>query len=141
MTPMLRVGIVAAMLLAVVTATSNNLPAHSAGAKKMADSEQTLEALRLLLDIDDTQLREGSSCFGRYGTLSPTLRDLLAMRLAVFDSGKNVIEGGCETAGATKSCKLNFYHAHGEDVSSSNFTFQVVNGKAVPNSLECVMSP
>ena len=80
-------------------------------AEKQADPDRTLMVLKALFESADQVIPTGSSCSGTYGNQGPAkVADLLAMQLAYFYRGKNVIKGACRGTGNTQ-CSLRISHS------------------------------
>ena len=128
-----------ALLSFSLLATASSAPAPE------ADPDATSAAIIALMKSGNAFIPKVSpspmKCYDLYPTVAdgdePRIRDLLASMLGELGTGKNTIEGSCQSS----SCHLNIYHANGEDVSSMELVFSTINGTADPASLECLMTP
>lgn len=112
-----------------------NLPLSGA---QEVDPQLTGVALQALLSASNVTIPRNSSCFANYpGTNKPTIKDLLATRLAYLHRGENVIQGSCKKG----HCELIIRHSAGEDVASANIKFSVTRGQVDMRSLNCLMTP
>jgi len=102
-----------------------------------APSDDAFMALRHLQTMAATPLAGKPGCDGTLpGVKVPTLGDLLASQLSVFEGGSNRVAGQCDSEGR---CSVKMSHADGEDVSSTEFRFSLSRG--VGSSLKCFMTP
>jgi len=102
------------------------------------DPVATSKALRALLAASNTKIPQSSYCQGNYGQPgNATVKDLLAMELAYLYAGNNSIRGDCKS----NHCTVTIAHASGEDVSSAVITFEMAQGKAKIQTLQCVITP
>lgn len=60
------------------------------------------------------------------------------MELSCLVDGKNLVVGTCKTE---TSCSITISHELGEAVSSADISFKVKDGRALVDSLSCVLSP
>ena len=122
------------VLVMMVAFTSNLLHAKV----PTIDPTETTKALSILLAASNAPIPESSSCNGSYGqTGKATVKDLLAVQLAYLYSGKNIIQGKCNST----QCTVAINHSSGEDVSSTTITFGVKQDKANISTLHCVITP
>ncbi len=111
-----------------------------ASSQVTAGPDDTEKALNLLLAATNITIPPNSSCNGQYGQKGPPkLKDLLAMELAGFNRGQNIISGSCQGT-AEKSCNISISHRYGEDVYGAEIRFRI-NSKGVIdiNTLTCIM--
>lgn len=128
-------AIYALSVLAAAACTGARPPVVDLG----EDPERTRGTLHALLASGRDPIAQGSSCGGIFGpNAATTIDDLLAMRFAYLDRGENAIHGSCDGAGV---CTLRITHAFGEDVAAAEIRFRMKDGKVVPSSLECTLSP
>lgn len=128
----------AAILMVAASSTQAAQPAESIA------PEKTYEALALLLASHSAQVPAHASCDGLFAPSQKgpaRIGDVFAYRLAYLSDGKNVVSGYCDNERAQQECAISMTHANGEDVASTTIRFQVVNGKLVPASLACVITP
>lgn len=106
-----------------------------------ADPARTRPALTFLLGASNEPIPPKSSCHGDYGQSGPArVKDLLSMQLAYVYQGSSVIKGSC-SEGANPRCELSITRAAGEDVSQAKIAFAVRQGKVLPRSLHCEITP
>jgi hypothetical protein len=115
------------------------LPLIMLAAPVQAGEADTSRALRLFQQLHGARPPAQSGCEGTLpGIRRPTVGDLVASRLAVFESGENRVSGQCNAAG---QCHVDMSHADGEDVSSARFAFRTSGKRAVRSSLRCAFTP
>lgn len=112
--------------------------ADPAASPAAADPERTREALGALLAVSAQPIPVRSTCAEAAAPKGLwRVGDLLAVRLAYLDRGANVVEGACRA----HRCEVVIRHAAGEDVASAQIRFERRQGRAVPESLQCVLTP
>jgi hypothetical protein len=95
----------------------------------------------LLLAASNMVIPPQSSCQGDYGQQGePKVKDLLAMELAGFNRGKNIIVGSCKGVGL-KSCDLLISHQYGEDGNAARIQFTVLRGVVDMSTVVCRITP
>ena len=105
------------------------------------DRASSQRAMSALLAASDDVIPETSSCHGLFGGGSPgRVRDLVAMEFATLSRGRNVVIGHCD-ADEDGRCSVSITHDFGEEVSSADIRFKTLDGRAIPESLDCVLTP
>jgi hypothetical protein len=114
---------------------------QGAYADEPPDPDATREALVALFAAASEPISPGSSCAGDYLTgPDPTVGDLLAMQMAYLYKGDNVVAGACDGAGEAQ-CTVSVRHSAGESHFSATIRFRAREGMAMPDTLDCLITP
>ena|SRR5579872_279861 len=116
-------------------------------ALSLAD-DRTEIALRALLSIAHEPIKPGAqhcNLGGVYlkdhsGSEGVTVGEALLGELAEMTDGRNRITGECRGSNYAH-CVVRLSHARGEDVSSTEFRFEIVDGKTQIATLVCISTP
>jgi hypothetical protein len=126
-------------MLAVIMAAF--LSCSGASADGAPDPDSTRQALVALFAAAAEPIIPGSSCAGDYLTgPQPTIGDLLAMQIAYLYKGDNVVDGACDGAGELQ-CSVSVRHSAGESQASATIRFRARDGMAMPDTLDCIITP
>jgi hypothetical protein len=119
-----------------------------AAAQSLSADNRTELALRALLAIAGAPIKpEAQHCnlgelYARShsATAGVTVGEALLGELATMGSGRNTVRGACRGS-ERPHCTVALHHARGEDLSSTEFRFDVIDGKARIETLICLSTP